>query len=296
MKAVRAGLAGVTRRLPAEYRGRGRVLRLLDEQVSKDPPYVIAPMKLGYRMRVDLRSRTEVFAYYTGRYDTALIASARRLLTTDGVAFDVGANVGFWTVPLALDGARVVAYEPVPSNATRVRENADLNAVAHRVEVREVALSDAVGEITLSLREDFERGAGTGNAAVVIDATDEHFASCVAAVDTLDSQADALEIDRLDVVKLDVEGHEDFVLRGARASLERFRPTLYVEWNRHYYDRRGVDPTEAFEHALRGLDYVVLRRDRQVWEVVDAFQSPRDLDDLVLTPRVSLDRTLASLE
>jgi len=281
--------------MPSAYRGQQRVLRLIDERLSKDPPQVVAPMRLGYSMRVDLRSRTEVFAYYTGRYDSPLISAAIKLLPTSGVAFDIGANVGFWTVPLALRGESVVAFEPVPSNASRIRENLALNSIEHRAEVRELALSDEPGKVALSLREDFERGAGTGNASIVIDQSDERFSTIECPVDTLDNQVAMLGVERLDVVKMDVEGHEDYVLRGARTSLERFRPVMFVEWNRDYYDRRGVNPTTAFAEALRGLDYGVLRCDLQKWGPVEGFASPRDIDDLVLVPTEAIDRALAAL-
>ena len=131
------------------------------------------------------------------------------------MAVDVGGNVGFWAVPLARR-AQVHAFEPVPSNAARIRDNAALNDVRRTLTVHEVALSDAPAQLTLSLREDFQRGAGTGNAAVVIDASDDVFASIEVVADTLDHQVARLGLTRLDVMKVDIEGHEDLALEGAR--------------------------------------------------------------------------------
>jgi hypothetical protein len=74
------------------------------------------------------------------------------------------------------------------------------------------------------LREDFSRGATTGNAALVIDLDDDRFPSLTVELDTLDSLASGLELDRIDVMKVDIEGHEDFFLRGARNTIAQARP------------------------------------------------------------------------
>jgi FkbM family methyltransferase len=287
-------VAVMARRLPRGVRGRERLLRLFDERIPRAHPMVIAPMKLGYRMHVDLRSRTEVFAYYTGHYDTPLIAAALRLLPPGGVAVDIGANVGFWTVPLAKKG-RLYAYEPVPSNAARLRDNAALNSVQSALVVRQLAVSNTPAELCLTLREDFERGARTGNAAVVIDDADSGFETITIEANTLDNEARQLAWDRLDVLKLDIEGHEDLALMGGRKTLEKYRPVIFVEWNDSYYKRRKVNPSDRFARALAGLDYHYLRRTAAGWSEVPSFASPNSLDDLVLVPRTRLQETVAAL-
>ena len=57
-----------------------------------------------------------------------LISAALQLMPPGGPAVDFGADVGFWSVPLAEQG-HVFAYEPVPSNTERLRDNAALNGV-----------------------------------------------------------------------------------------------------------------------------------------------------------------------
>ena len=75
--------------------------------------------------------------------------------------------------------------------------------------VQRLAISSTPGELCLSLREDFQRGAETGNAAVVIDSSDADFETVSIRADTLDNQAAEFGWDRLDVLKIDIEGHED---------------------------------------------------------------------------------------
>jgi FkbM family methyltransferase len=251
-------------------------------------PVVTARMRLGHRLRLDLRSGSEWFSYYTREFDDRRIAAARRLLHAPGsVAVDAGANIGLWTVPLARHlaglGGRVVAVEPIPANAARLHENLRLNGLDAVVDVHEVAVSDRAGTAELSLREDFRDGAATGNAAIVIDdGADAAFRTVVVRTVPLDTLLAGAP--RVDFVKADLEGHEDRFLAGAAGTLARCRPVVVCEWNRVYYTRRGIDPTEAVSDLLRSLDYRCLRHTPAGWSVGPDLYSPEPVDDLVLVP------------
>ncbi|HEY0487309.1 MAG TPA: FkbM family methyltransferase [Mycobacteriales bacterium] len=263
-------------------------------------PLVVVRMRQGHLLRLDLRSGTEWFAYYSREFDDRRIAAARRLLRTPGaVAVDAGANVGLWAVPLAHHlaalGGHLLALEPMPANARRLRENLALNGLAEVADVREVAVSDRAGTATLSLREDFRAGAGTGNASLVIDdGTDEQYRRLE--VETFPLDALLADATRVDFVKADLEGHEDRFLIGAVETFRRCRPVAVLEWNRVYYDRRGVDPTAATAGVLRDLDYRCLRYTAAGWSAGDEFASPRPVDDLVLTPRERVAEVLAAVD
>lgn len=108
----------------------------------------------------------------------------------------------------------------------------------------EVAVSDRAGVASLTLREDFVGGAETGNAAVEIAAgTDDGLVRISVPAVRLD---DLLERPcggpDVSVIKVDIEGHEDRFLAGCRRTLAHCRPVVFIEWNRVYYQRRGVDP------------------------------------------------------
>jgi FkbM family methyltransferase len=290
----RALTAGALRRWPLGLRGRDRLFAYADRTYGTAEP-MLAPMHLGYEMMLDLRSRTESQAYYSGHYESELIRAACRLIRPGGTAIDVGANIGFWSVPLAQRalsiGAEVVAFEPLVANAERLKQNLAINSVV--ADVHTVALSDRNGESTITLREDFARGAVTGNAAITIDdGQDDVWASEQIALTRLD---DVGLDSRIDVIKVDVEGHEDHFLRGARKTLERDAPVLFVEWNPSYFDRRGIEASAVVEEALLGLDYLCFRRERNQWTTTDRFFSPRRLDDLVLASSNDHHRVLRAL-
>jgi FkbM family methyltransferase len=292
-RSTRAVTAASWRRLPPGLCRPHPRVRRLDAKLTAvaGVPLVTASMRGGHRLLLDLRSGTEWFAYYSGRYNESLIAAARRLLQRPGcVAIDAGANVGFWTIPLAVTaarvGGRVVAVEPVPANAARLRENVALNGLGAVVDIAEVALSRTEGPATLTLREDFRNGARTGNAAIAIDddldASFEHLSTRAVPLDTLLQE---LAVDRVDFIKADVEGHEDLLLAGAQGTIERSRPVIVAEWNRVYYERRGVRPDEVLGRQLIPLDYVCLRGLRRGWMVTSSFESPKPVDDVFFAPR-----------
>lgn len=153
-------------------------------------PVVAAPMRLGHRLLLDLRSPAQHEAYLTGWFDDDFIAMAQRLLGPDDVALDVGGNVGLWTVPLAWRaaavGAHVLAFEPAGSNVARLEQNLTLNSVGAAATVIPKALSDRRATRQLVLREDFAAGATTGNASIrIADGTDERFDAVVVPAVTL---------------------------------------------------------------------------------------------------------------
>ncbi|MCW2881847.1 MAG: methyltransferase, FkbM family [Sphaerisporangium sp.] len=290
---LRAGVSHVWRRLPRRLRRRWRYV----DPINRAMLYIGAPvvataqMRGGHQLRLDLRSGTEWFAYYTGVFDDGRIRAARELMCRQpgGVAVDAGANIGFWTIPLALQAAashsRVVAVEPVVANARRLRENLELNDISDYVDVWEHALSDAAGTVMMTLREDFADGAGTGNAAVAVDdGTDDQFAHVEVATRTLDDTLDACGRAAVRVVKADIEGHEDHLLAGAHRTFCVDRPVAFLEWNRVYYERRGVDATALTAPLLRDWEYRCLRQRDGRWVAATCVESELPLDDVVLVP------------
>ena len=241
----------------SRVRGMGRISKFFNRRflMAGAPPVQVTIMRDGTRMQLDLRCHTEWFPYYTGRYDDAAIGLIRNLLArNEGDFLDVGGNVGMYAVRVAAGlpgGRRSVSFEPLQSNAARIRENARLNGVEDRVVVHEMALSDADGVAELVLRQDFDFGSETGNASIAIsDEVDEGYTKVRVRMrrfdDVLAEMADA----RFQVAKVDIEGHEDFFLRGAKDWLHRERPIVLTEVNNWFFVQRGTTSSQVFSETL----------------------------------------------
>lgn len=159
------------------------------------------------------------------------------LLPDGAICFDVGAEYGLYTLTFArrigIDG-RVFSFEPLPGPHRFLSEIVRWLR-APNVTVHRLALGDRVREATLSLPK--RRWFPVHGRAFVTDdahgpgpneefADEERVSTTVSTIDTAVAEAG---LQRVDFIKIDVEGYEPAVLRGATRTLERFRPTLLIE-------------------------------------------------------------------
>ncbi len=183
-----------------------------------------------------------------GELEVPVQEALRRALPPGGVLWDVGANVGFFALlgaRLAGPAGRVVAWEPVAAVAGHAREAALRSGLAAQVEVRAEAVGAAAGEQELLIADDasWSHLAARGNVAGT--------RSERVAVTTLDA-ALAGGTAPPDLVKLDVEGSEGDVLRGARELLADVRPALVIEL--HGTAHEVCDLLTAAGYAAERLD------------------------------------------
>ena len=265
-------------------------------------PLVQAPMELGHRLWVDLRTSSQFHAYYSGRYDSPFLSRLIRLFEPHSCMLDVGANVGFYTVPLAHAARRVQgtlhAFEPLPANCDRLEKNLELNQLGPELTLWRCGLSNEQRTARLTLREDFDAGADTGNAAIVIGAeADRNFAQVDIELRTLDDFCEEQALTRLDLVKADIEGHEDLLLEGGQRSLRRWRPVLFLEVNKQYYCWRGVSLAERLA-ALLPDDYLTLKSEQgkgERWHEIPNVDACERLDNVFIVPRERADHVLRQL-
>lgn len=155
--------------------------------------------------------------------DEMLTAVERHCGPGDTV-YDVGANVGIYSISLALNGARTVyAFEPSPVAVTQCVANIARNGVGEQVEVHAYGLGETNGtrvfyRSTYPELSGFERASATRWGA---DVAEQHTVPV--------RRIDALSVPAPDVLKIDVEGAGLSVLRGARETLDEESPTIIIE-------------------------------------------------------------------
>ena len=157
---------------------------------------------------------------YAGLHEFHDMAFALHFLRPGDVFADVGANIGSYTI-LASGVARAdtIAFEPDPGTAERLRANVDLNGISDRVCIHVAAAGDKAGVAKFSVGRDTE------NQVVTADAG----ASREVPVETLD---DAMGARVPTFIKIDVEGYEAQVLRGARRIMADPRLNAVLTENR----------------------------------------------------------------
>jgi FkbM family methyltransferase len=194
----------------------------------------------------DVGISKELLVY--GVHEPAATAIMARLLRPGMTVLDVGANIGYYVLlehrAVGPTGC-VVAIEPAPRNAALLRENIALNALA-RVQVLDAAIGDRDGPGVLHISSK-----SNWNSMLPIDGSSE------GTVDVqmlrLDTVVERLGLERIDLVRMDLEGYETTVFRGMAETLRRFRPTLVMELHPRHVP---VEELRELLSTLDGLGYV----------------------------------------
>jgi FkbM family methyltransferase len=192
--------------------------------------------KDGRVLRCQLADMTQR-TMYAGLFEPRETRLLRELLQPGDSFIDAGAHIGWFTTLAALrvgkDGT-VIACEPYPPNVSTLKANLAENRCTN-VQVIEAALGDRPGALALV--------AGDNSGTVTAAGWSEEDPTEVLAT-TLDDVASGL--DSVALLKIDVEGWEAHVLRGATETLSRTRRVL-IEINKEALQKAGTSPEEILE-------------------------------------------------
>lgn len=179
------------------------------------------------------------------------IATARALIRPGDCVADIGANKGsylYWLRRAVRDGGTVIAFEPQPTLAAYLRAATAAFGWTN-VRVRELALSNAPGTRYLHVPGAAVSPSASLESSALGETTGVMF-ECRA--DTLDRVVEEEQAGPLRLAKIDVEGHELAVFRGAEATLRRDKPVLLFECEERHLKRHTT--RDVFSH-LEGLGY-----------------------------------------
>ena len=214
----------------------------------------------GTRLRLYLGNDLSRQIYIAGSVDPNEFAFLDRFLQPGMTFLDIGANEGIYSVFAARRvGAEgtVWAFEPSRRELDRLRCNLELNGL--QVRVFPLALADSAGRADLRVAGYGHEGQNTlgafAYAGVEVARTEP--------VDLmrLDDVVEQNPLGRLDAIKVDVEGAELRLFRGATATLRRFRPVLLFEASDAALRLQGASCEALFDH-LRNQQYDLYAFDR----------------------------------
>jgi len=204
--------------------------------------------------------------FFFGIYDPVMTTLLKAYIHEGSSCWDVGTERGWFSLLMgSVVGAtgRVDAFEAYPPNYEKLCTNISLNKFAW-VHPHNVAVSNRTGymhfvppsdEVTkhVSYLEDCG-----GSGYLTSELNPE---SIEVKTITLDQYAEETELDRLDVIKMDIEGAEFAALQGAQRTISKFRPILAIEYNRETARRAGTS-VEELDNLLDsyGYDRFVFRR------------------------------------
>ena len=163
-----------------------------------------------------------------------LLASALREGMT---CIDIGANIGFYAVlegKIVGRGGKVIAIEPSPVSYGYLMRNLSMNKVSF--EAYNIAISDVDSEVLFKVDRRYSNWSRVTSSSELSDGD----VIPVQAM-TLDTLLSRLRLDRVNLVRMDVEGHEARIARGWNETIRRFKPILFVEVHRDIGKSRIMD-------------------------------------------------------
>lgn len=215
----------------------GKFLRLPLKFIPKDTVFPILQGKLkGKKWIVGSGNH----GYWLGSFESKKRILFEKSVVKGSVVYDVGANVGFYTLLASFlvgDSGKVYAFEPVPENILYLNKHIKLNN-ASNVVVIEAAVSDQSGELNFKENVDSTQGSLSPEGSLVVKSV------------KLDDLAEKGSISIPQYIKIDVEGGEMLVLKGAKNILKRFHPTIFLATH-------GNDIHEECLNFLKLLGYKI---------------------------------------
>ncbi len=243
-------LASLFRKMPY-FRGKHRISVLLHSIMRNDEwsvPEFLVKNQDGSIFLIDVRSETHQIPFWCGIYDTPLIEKFNSLFEKNWVVLDVGANIGYYSIPfgrhLQSIGGVVYAFEPFSSNYTNLCKAIGANSL-YNVQPYNIALGEKEATLSISMVEDGNTGNGVILNDVLKTEAESHFFKVeTIAVVALDNFANN-KIERCDFIKIDIEGYEIYFLRGAKEFIKKHQPIIYGEFSSYFIKK--------FDYSLQEL-------------------------------------------
>jgi FkbM family methyltransferase len=218
----------------------GIILRLNHEQLQfywnpEDPRTAIASLVVQGEYEPIVSA---LFDFLTPRLESVL---------------DIGANVGYYSVRFGKGGRddlQVHAFEPLPKSCRTLAANLALNGLSQRIKIHQFAL----GNKDDSARLFVPHTSGTSAASLADLHPDESSDVVDVITRRLDSVFPEMGLSGVDLMKMDVEGAEAYVIDGGWQTISRFRPMIFAELLRKWSSKFGYHPNEVLSR-LRGLGY-----------------------------------------
>ena len=201
------------------------------------------------------------------------------------VFIDVGANIGLYSLVVRQamsEDARVLSVEASSTTAAALREHVAWSG-QFGVEVFECALSSKSGSAQLSERPDDWGKASLARA-------EPGWSRRTVVTRTLDELVLGAGLDDVDLVKIDVEGHELDVLKGAKDTIERFLPTVFIEYSPQWMSAAAIAEMSSYLEQLVSTGYVAYQISPDsvaTFDVSELGAMPSQANLVLVSPRSS---------
>lgn len=189
----------------------------------------------------------------TGIWEQKIAKQIKNILPKDGVFIDIGANIGYHSLlasKILSGGGHIYSFEPQHSIYLQLLKSVEKNNLKN-ITVYNTALSDRVGSETLYIRE--ENSGGSTLLSLPVMESFQVGSRVSVELATLDSFLE--NFPSVDLIKIDVEGYEYEVFRGAQKLLEKYHPTIIMEFSPVFYVQDYTEKSGNLVNFLSNKGY-----------------------------------------
>lgn len=201
-------------------------LALASLSLMKDlPKQVVAKTNDGRHLQVNFDNHFAHFVYFMGEYEPAITKIIGTLIEPGDVCLDIGGNIGWFTTLLQKKvgkNGEVHTFEPVPTTFEVLKKNVKSNNNSEVVRLNNFALGESEGEVNLHLFDNLSDGH-----ASISDFGQTDFKVYPCRVSTLNSYLKENKIENVKFVKVDVEGAELMMFKGATDLFRQKVPPIF---------------------------------------------------------------------
>ncbi len=207
------------------------------------------------KLRVDLSEHMGSQIFWFGYYSRDVLMALDPFIAPGSTIIDAGANLGEITTYAAKragKSGRVIAFEPDPRMHARCAHNISLNRFDDCVSLIEKGLSDRTERRPIYAASTiYKDGSPHDGLGTIYKSSDREREVAVIDLITLDDYVRSAALNRLDGIKLDIEGAELPALRGAAETLQRFRPWLVIEIGEATCSAAGYQASDVTDYLTR---------------------------------------------
>ena len=280
------------------FKGKVRFLILLYKMLSSGKTHDIFDAELHhpvpYLVRLDTHCSHELMAYMMGGYETETVEFLVKLYKEfKGNFFDIGANIGLISIPFAkmilgnlqsVSVSNIYAFEAVESNQKTLAYNVSINGLENNIRCLPKALGEIEKEVDIQVEGNLKSNEGTGTANIIASDSDYECERIKITVTTIDNLIKLGEIPtNCQLIKLDTDGYDLFILREAENLIKNSRPIIFGEFAEHCLHWHGQSVTDVI-HYMNKFNYKVYAKIKGKWLFKEKFEPKEYVQDLLIVP------------
>lgn len=243
------------------FKGQSRIFNYLFKRNKlTNGVMIVKPLLGNFLIACDTKTWIGAKIVYTGDYETPLKKLFKSLIKKGDHVLDIGANIGFHTLffaDLVGNEGLVYAFEPVEYNYESLKYNVGLNQFQN-IRLKNIALGNKNENLKI-VADKYSSNPGSfnlfntnGNVAVMCHIGDEIIGE-----------------QRINLIKIDVEGYEAFVIEGLTKSIKQNQPKIIFEYDLNYHQKTGLAPDYIFNFFKR-LNYKLFEiKETGLQELID---------------------------